>query len=253
MPKIPCPICGRKFTPQVNNSDGSRQKYCSSACGQKANFNFPANVHPDYAVEYIVRCYPEGDVQAIASHLGISVLTVRNIANKRGVKRSRKALVKQYEIVSRYMTDNNSMKKPGAAEKVRQFHRDHPEERKRIYSIAVPKMREYQRGKPTKLEQRLFQILDRLAVSYEPFAILKDKFIVDCRIGRLIIEADGDYWHGHPRFAPLSERQLKQQKRDDSRNKYLTACGYEVIRIWESDLTPALVEQLLRDRDIISE
>jgi len=57
----------------------------------------------------------------------------------------------------------------------------------------------------------------------------------ECRT--IVIQFDGDYWHGNPRKYPvLTERQKKQVKRDRAQDAYLISCGYRVIRIWESDL-----------------
>jgi very-short-patch-repair endonuclease len=84
-----------------------------------------------------------------------------------------------------------------------------------------------------------------LGLDYEHQAIIKDKFVVDFRLGNIILQCDGDYWHGHKRFEPLTERQLKQQKRDAAQDKYLQACGYTVIRVWECDMSLETLQRLL--------
>jgi G:T-mismatch repair DNA endonuclease (very short patch repair protein) len=56
---------------------------------------------------------------------------------------------------------------------------------------------------------------------------------------KTIIECDGDYWHGNPniyRKEKLTEKQIKQIFRDESRTKELEKKGYRVIRLWESDI-----------------
>jgi very-short-patch-repair endonuclease len=130
-------------------------------------------------------------------------------------------------------------------DKVKAYWNSHPqekEEHKRKFMEGHSRLR---KDKPTKLEDKLCKILSDLHLEFEPQAIIKDKFIVDIRIGKIIIQADGDYWHGHPRFEPLTDRQKAQQKRDKAQDKYLVACGYTVIRIWESDMSHHLVESLL--------
>jgi very-short-patch-repair endonuclease len=107
------------------------------------------------------------------------------------------------------------------------------------------------RDQPSGYELSIRTALDELGIVYESSFVIKDKFIVDIKIGNLIIEADGDYWHGHPRFEPLSERQLKQQQRDVARNKYLLACGYQLERIWESDFTTDHLKTILHKHNII--
>jgi len=53
-----------------------------------------------------------------------------------------------------------------------------------------------------------------------------DKFVCDFYLPEqnLIIEADGDYWHGRP----------ETMKKDVYRNIYLNNAGYDVLHVWES-------------------
>jgi G:T-mismatch repair DNA endonuclease (very short patch repair protein) len=132
-------------------------------------------------------------------------------------------------------------------EKVRKWANQHPEN---LEHLARGRQR-IERDKPSGLEQRLRDILTGLNVDFEPSALIKPRFVVDARIGNLIIQADGDYWHGHPRFEPLTERQLQQQKRDRAQDAYLTKCGYTVVRIWEKELTEARVVEVLRQNGVL--
>src|SRR3990172_1489799 len=131
------------------------------------------------------------------------------------------------------MTENNPIKNEEVVKKVRDYRKAHPEVHERIMIKLLEGHQRIQKDKPTKLEQKLFAVLDSLQVPYEQFYLIKPKFIVDVKIDNLIIQADGDYWHGHPRFEPLTERQAAQQKRDKAQDAYLQKCGYTVIRIWE--------------------
>lgn len=59
---------------------------------------------------------------------------------------------------------------------------------------------------------------------------------------KIVIEADGDWWHANPEF--LKERNLKElhpiQKKmkriDKAKNSYLRNKGWDLIRFWERDL-----------------
>lgn len=102
--------------------------------------------------------------------------------------------------------------------------------------IAVKLLQARERKRTSKLEAKCAKYLDMLGIEYEYQAIIKDKFVVDFRIGNIILQCDGDYWHGHPRFEPLTDKQKQQQIRDASQDKYLQARGYTIIRIWESDM-----------------
>ena len=55
-----------------------------------------------------------------------------------------------------------------------------------------------------------------------------NKFAVDFAIPekKIIIEVDGEYWHNYP----------EGTKKDKSRDKYINACGWKVIRFWGNDI-----------------
>lgn len=118
--------------------------------------------------------------------------------------------------------------------------------RLKITNGKIGQLARLHRDRPSGYELRIRAILDDLEVTYEASFLIKRKFIVDIKIGNLIIEADGDYWHGHPRFEPLTERQIKQQQRDAARNAYLLKCGYDLERIWESDFSLEYLKILLQ-------
>lgn len=98
------------------------------------------------------------------------------------------------------------------------------------------------RDNPSQLEIDLYTILDGLNVDYfKQYPI--GHFVVDAFIEpNIIIEADGIYWHGHPKFEPLTDRQLEQQKRDAIRDNYFSNRDYCVIRIWEHEMSKDRVE-----------
>lgn len=153
---------------------------------------------------------------------------------------------------SEYMTNNNPSQVPGASKILRertiQLWIDRPDIPEKLFEGY----RKLQLHNPTKLELNLFYYLEELDVSYEKYKMVKPKFIVDAIVNnRIVIEADGDWWHGHPRFNPLNERQVKQQKRDKSKESYLSKCGYTVYRIWESDMSFDAVKSILIQEGIV--
>jgi len=174
--------------------------------------------------------HPWQHIQARAYALGI-VLT----------KKARRRL--SFDINAERMRRDNPSRRPGATERLRQQAKEHPENLERLFKGH----QKLQKATVTKLERKLFAILDDLGIVYESHAMIKPKFIVDVRIGNIIIQADGDWWHGHVRFAPLSERQQKQRARDAAQDTYLHKCGYKVIRIWESDMSLPVVQSALID------
>ncbi len=55
----------------------------------------------------------------------------------------------------------------------------------------------------------------------------------------LVIECDGDYWHGNinnPRFKILNKYQINTKEVDNIRTKELEEKGFNVLRLWESDI-----------------
>lgn len=238
-----CPTCGTEFEAISTGKGQPRKRFCSAQCATGLTLSDK---------ELILFLYPLYGADAVASMLDVDRDKVQSLANKNHVKlttETNKRLV--HEKAREYMSANNPMKSADAREKVRQYWLSHPDHMATVMAHMRTESRQYQKNKPSKLEQKLRLYLEELGVEYEPSAIIKDKFIVDIRIGNLILEADGDWWHGHPRFAPLNERQLKQKVRDASRNKYLTACGYTVIRIWESDMSLDLVRQIVSGHGVI--
>lgn len=93
--------------------------------------------------------------------------------------------------------------------------------------------------KTTNIEIILSKILDEINVEHYPQHLMYNKFVVDEYLpdSGLIVEAYGGYWHGDPhKFFKLDKIQLKNQKRDDSRIKYLNKCGHIVLVLWENEL-----------------
>lgn len=96
-----------------------------------------------------------------------------------------------------------------------------------------------QRGHRTKTETIGYGILDAIGVAYQPQHVIGGKFCVDAFLSKqgLIVQFDGDYWHGHPeKFPNPDSRQRKRMRLDASQDAYMRACGYTVLRFWECDL-----------------
>ena len=51
----------------------------------------------------------------------------------------------------------------------------------------------------------------------------------------LIIEFDGDYWHGNKLFHELTPRMMKQYQVDRAWDEKAVEAGYNIRRIWQSD------------------
>ncbi len=97
--------------------------------------------------------------------------------------------------------------------------------------------------KESRIEAIGYAILDELGVTYFRQHVIGGKFTVDAFVfGGVIVQFDGDYWHGNPDYFPNPDaRQKKRMRLDRSQDRYMGKCGYPVIRIWE--------HELLKDRD----
>lgn len=92
--------------------------------------------------------------------------------------------------------------------------------------------------KINKLEAAGYAILECLGFDYESQFVF-DRYVADAYVKKLnlIVQFDGDYWHGNvDRFPNLTAMQLHQKEVDARANQVATALGYRVLRIWESDI-----------------
>ena len=121
----------------------------------------------------------------------------------------------------------------------------------------INKKRKHPKYGTSKLEDDFAKnFLDKLGVEYQYQFEAKD-------IGRffdfylpksnLIIEIDGDYWHGNPEKYEkdeLKKHQIKAQRIDEYKTKWALLHSIPVLRIWESDIrnNPKKVMNDLKER-----
>lgn len=96
--------------------------------------------------------------------------------------------------------------------------------------------------KDTSIEVIIQNFLKKLRIEFfTHFYIKKIELAYRCDIFipsmNFIIETDGDYWHGNPeKFPNLNKWQKEQRKEDKLRTQQLLKKGYNVMRIWESEI-----------------
>lgn len=94
-----------------------------------------------------------------------------------------------------------------------------------------------QLGRMTKTEALGYALLEALNVGYERQVPFGMKFTPDAVIpsARLVIQFDGDYWHDR-RGTSTEPRIMQRVALDRSQDRYIRACGWDVVRLWDSEL-----------------
>ena len=95
----------------------------------------------------------------------------------------------------------------------------------------------------TSAENIAAKVLDEHSIPYRRQFFLTDKstrktYSYDFQLsGSLIlIEVDGDYWHGGPGASKYFYKVNEVKKNDRIKDKVAADAGYTLIRIWESSL-----------------
>ena len=95
--------------------------------------------------------------------------------------------------------------------------------------------------KMNKLEKIVADELDKAGIAYHfQFFIVENKICksYDFKIKNkpIIIEVDGDFWHGNPAQKNHYEKVEEIRINDVLKNELAAQRGYKVIRLWESDI-----------------
>ena len=107
---------------------------------------------------------------------------------------------------------------------------------------------------PNKLELAGRLVLQELNIEFKEQVRIKNKFLVDVFVEKynLIIQWDGDYWHGH--LSKLENGFPNKQQgpamiRDKAQKIYFSKCGYNLLRFWEHEVhgEPDKVKETILD------
>lgn len=107
----------------------------------------------------------------------------------------------------------------------------------------------------SKLEKKFSkEFLDKLGIKYEEQYEAKDiKRFYDFYLPehRVIIEIDGDYYHGYGKvYEEKTPMQKRNERVDKIKDEWALSHGIPLIRIWEHDINnnPEKVMRMLEDR-----
>ena len=109
----------------------------------------------------------------------------------------------------------------------------------------------------TKIELILENEMKKRNIKFTKQFNVNNKFVCDFAIpsSKLIIECDGDYWHGNPLIYNknnLNKIQIGKIQRDKFKDKYLKRKGWKVIRFYESDIKNKLINCVDQIENIIN-
>lgn len=109
----------------------------------------------------------------------------------------------------------------------------------------------------TDIERKMMNMLDQINIQYQSqFFITQDKetYAYDFKLKNLpiLIEVDGDYWHGGPGVNSHVPYLHEVIDKDKLKNKIAEQHGYKLLRFWGSDIKQRpfwVIQQLLQHVD----
>jgi len=272
-PKI-CAECGEKFYIRDNEAPCQFQKrtHCSIPCRNRANArkqtvmqkyicqrcgarlkranksNLCRTCHDALSlnswwtleqVGFLKEHYAEHGPRWVADRLDLDPIKVRDKANRMGLTMNPETYYKVVHLKAKeYMLNHNPMKDPDVVKKVSDTQ-ERTGVRERTYQKLLAGQQRLRKSTVTKIQRKLYSAMSAAGIEFEPEYLIKPKFIVDAAMPKhkIIIQADGCYWHGHNcRGKKLTRRQASQQARDRAQDKYLQSCGWTVLRFWGCEI-----------------
>lgn len=245
-----CPNCNSLFQVPCWNS---KQVFCSASCAASGTNN-PNSKWTAQQIQLLESQYPLRGAAWCAEHLPFSPQQILSKASRCSLKLTQKARSNVVGEVNRTrMLNKNPMKDPEVAAKcfaTRKTLGVHEKTLKKLQAACHAIIRE----KPSKLQKKFYDALSKADIQFEKEYLIKPKFYVDAAIPKasIILQVDGCYWHGCPdHFPELSKQQEKQKARDRAQDKYLTGCGWTILRFWECKINNELENCIKRVQRVL--
>jgi|AntAceMinimDraft_17_1070374.scaffolds.fasta_scaffold70578_2 very-short-patch-repair endonuclease/endogenous inhibitor of DNA gyrase (YacG/DUF329 family) len=222
---IICKGCGKEITKRMSKG----RKYCSIECYRKSK-------RPQRKTGKIIKCawcgkevYKQNVFLSKSKVLFCSI----NCANKYQGRNKLKFICKMCGKEFYWSKSRIKNKKPIYCS-LKCRDKD-PKRKEMLRNLNILQ----QNMKPNNLEKKGYKIIGDLGLKYKQQVLIGNKFLVDAFISKynLIIQFDGDYWHGNPKkYKIFSDRQKRRRIIDKSQNAYFKKCGFNLLRIWESEI-----------------
>lgn len=198
--------------------DGVRPK-CKCGCGEYTEIDYVGNAH--------FREYKQGHISRIHNNWGNNPKAIENSSNARR---------KQFESGERQIWNKGkSWNETYSNDKQDELLHM---ERNKIYRML--KERKFSLSS-RKEDEFVLNCIEPLSINYTRQFYIKDinQFCDVCfEELKLIIEFNGDYWHGNPsKFNKdkLNEQQKKKICKDSEKLDWCINNGYTLLTIWEND------------------
>lgn len=254
MEKIKCRYCGKLEHPKIfsqhlkiyhkvkfrdyvkdNLSDFPNWKLCpicnenvtkGRTCGRKCDIEFRKSQTGEKSIRYGAKLSDK---------------------SKKKISNSQKIRLSDYKNKEYLMGNNNPACNPEIREKMSKIRIDkelskgknNPMYGKTHTPEAIKKI--FSHRKMNKVEKVAADLLEENGYKYTfQFFIVEDNICksYDFKLKEtaIIVEVDGDFWHGNPLVEYHWKESDKVQENDKLKEKMAEKRGYKIIRIWESEL-----------------
>lgn len=93
------------------------------------------------------------------------------------------------------------------------------------------------KGVDTSIELAIEVLLKKHSIEYEKQFVLGYWAFDFCVQNKVLIEADGDYWHGNPNFYEnLNPMQRKNQLKQNRKDSYAAKDGFKILHFWGDEI-----------------
>lgn len=165
----------------------------------------------------------------------------REIISKSNIKynknMSKEDKLKRSEITSKAVKKFQS-KNPEYTKKIRTKarYRSHLSQSKRKYEM-------------NKIEKKVFNKIKHFGFEYSVILGFK-QYDFGLKKERILIEVQGDYWHGNPNIykkEDLNRTQRKKQEADKSKKDFALKHGFKIFYIWEEEINNNSYTNLIKE------
>lgn len=234
-----CKYCEKETHKFFTRNKLTVYNFCSVECQQKYKKENNIQYCPICGKNFLYKkkkkkCYGTcGDENCIYEH---KYNRNKNIKENHWTKQENSTKIQQKRIKTR-LTNDKLLNREYIAWNKGKTNIYSKETIEKIRNATIKQMQEG-KIKKTKIEEKIEKFLIQEKINYIYSYILNqrqyDFYLKDYKI---LIEADGDYWHGNPQiYEELTDRQILKQKDDKIKNRIAIENKFKIIRFWEYDI-----------------